>query len=114
MGEIRQHRLEIYEPYDYDGPNPLPVLGKGLIRGANGIFYYLLEREDGAAIPLGDRQVRQLLVLPRYAGDPPSTMQENSCTVNIELVHDDVTLQPGMPFSYNDVEHWGVGKITQA
>ncbi|HHH46179.1 MAG TPA: hypothetical protein ENK53_04110 [Thiotrichales bacterium] len=113
MSENRQHRLEIYEPYDYDGRNPLAVTGKGLIRGANGAFYYLLESEDGP-FRIGDQEIRQLLVLPRYASDPPSTMQENSCTVNIELVRSDVTLQPGVVFSYNDVEHWGVGKITLA
>jgi len=111
MEEIREHRLEIYEPYEYDGQNPLLVLGKGLIRGANGAFYYLLESAHGP-FRLGERLVHQLLVLPRYAQDPPNNMRESSCTVNIEVVQPGVRLQPGVPFSYNDVEHWGVGKIT--
>ena len=108
----QEHRLEVYEPYDYTGANPLPLAGVGTLRGGNGAFYYLLE--PASPLEVNGEQIRQLLVLPRYTGDPICNIQEGSCTVNIEYVIPGARLEPDTPFSYNDIRHWGVGKITRS
>ncbi|MBZ0071707.1 MAG: hypothetical protein WCY26_06510 [Thiohalobacteraceae bacterium] len=109
MGE-HKHLLEIYEPYEYEGPNPIHVLGTGVLRGPNGASYYLLGVNGG--LQLNDDLVEQLLVLPRYNGDKIERAEQSCCTVNIVRVHAGVRLCPGAPFAYSDITHWGVGKIT--
>lgn len=108
MGE-HKHLLEVYEPYEYTGPNPLHVLGGGLLRGPNGAFYYLLNVEGD--VQLNGDPVLQMLVLPRYNGDKIERAEQSTCTVNIECVRSGITLLAGAPFGYADVRHWGVGKI---
>lgn len=107
-----KHLLEVYEPYSYEGPNPVRVLGGGVLRGPNGAFYYLLN-VDGT-LELDEAAVAQLLVLPRYNGDKIERAECSCCTVNIARVLAGVTLNPGTTFTYSDVAHWGVGKITPA
>jgi hypothetical protein len=104
-----KHLLEVYEPYEYTGPNPVHVLGSGVLRGPNGASYYLLSI-DGI-LELDETSVVQLLVLPRYNGDKIERAAQSCCTVNIARVRPGVTLNPGEPFAYTDVMHWGVGKI---
>ncbi|WP_297527093.1 hypothetical protein [Thiohalobacter sp.] len=106
----RTHLLEIFEPEDFSGHNPLHVEGEGLIRGGNGAFYYLLHL-NGDGFEIEGEAVSQLLILPRYNEDPIKAAQESSCTVIIERVLPGCELQPGQPFSYNDICHWGVGRI---
>ncbi len=109
--EHRTHLLEIYEPDNFEGSNPLHVTGTGLLRGANGAFYYLIEFEKGSCLTIDGEEVCQLLLLPRYSEDPIKNVQESCCTVNVERVLPGAHLEPNTPFSYNDIEHWGVGKI---
>ncbi|WJW74508.1 hypothetical protein QVG61_08275 [Thiohalobacter sp. IOR34] len=108
--EQRTHLLEIYEPYEFDGNNPLHITGGGVLRGANGAFYYLVTASQGLSVD--GQAVEQLLLLPRYNEDPIKAVQESTCTVNIERVLPGVRLEPNHTFSYNDIEHWGVGKIS--
>lgn len=105
-----KHYLEVYEPYSFDGGNPAHVIGNGILRGANGAFYYLVE----LATPCETENIfiEQLLLLPRYLADSISRAQESACTVNIERVLPGYRLEPNQTFSYNHIEHWGVGKIT--
>ena len=104
-----KHLLEVYEPYEYAGPNPVHVLGSGVLRGPNGASYYLLNVEG--VLELDEMSVVQLLVLPRYNGDKIERAKQSCCTVNIARVRPDIKLGPGDPFAYTDVTHWGVGKI---
>ncbi|MFN2308912.1 MAG: hypothetical protein ABR553_04105 [Gammaproteobacteria bacterium] len=104
-----KHLLEVYEPYEYTGPNPVHVLGNGVLRGPNGAAYYLLKIEG--VMELDQRSVMQLLVLPRYNGDKIECAEQSCCTVNIARVRPGVTLTPGESFAYSDIAHWGVGKI---
>ncbi len=104
------HYLEVYEPYSFEGCNPARIIGNGVLRGGNGAFYYLVELEKPCHT--SDIIIRQLLLLPRYLSDTISQAQKSACTVNIERVLPDVHLEPNKVFSYNDIEHWGVGKIT--
>lgn len=105
-----KHLLEVYEPYSYAGPNPVRVLGSGVLRGPNGASYYLLTIEG--VLELDEAAVAQLLVLPRYNGDNIERAELSCCTVNIARVRPGVTLNPGDAFAYADISHWGVGKIT--
>ncbi len=106
----RTHLLEILEPEDFSGRNPLHVEGEGLIRGGNGAFYYLL-RLNGDGFEIDGESISQLLVLPRYNEDPITAVQDSSCTVIIEQVLPGCALRPGQAFSYHDIRHWGVGRI---
>lgn len=105
-----KHLLEVYEPYGYVGPNPMRVQGTCVLRGPNGAAYYLLSIEG--TLELEDSAVAQLLVLPRYNGDKIERAEQSCCTVNIARVRPGVTLCADTPFTYTDVAHWGVGKIT--
>jgi len=105
-----KHLLEVYEPYGFEGVNPAPVSGDGILRGANGYFYYLVRLEH--PIESEDIVVEQFLLLPRYLSDPIARVQQSICTVNIARVLPQCRLEPDKVFSYNHVEHWGVGKIT--
>ncbi|MBI5040348.1 MAG: hypothetical protein HZB57_03875 [Gammaproteobacteria bacterium] len=106
----QKHLLEVYEPYGYVGPNPMRVQGTCVLRGPSGDTYYLLSIEG--TLELEDNAVVQLLVLPRYNGDKIERAEQSCCTVNIARVRPGVTLCADMPFTYGDVAHWGVGKIT--
>ncbi len=105
-----KHLLEVYEPYAYEGPNPMHVQGSGVLRGPNGAACYLLNLEG--TLQLGESAVAQLLVMPRYNGDNIERAEQSSCTVCIARVLPGITLCEEMSFSFNDVAHWGVGKIT--
>ena len=106
----QKHLLEIYEPYEYDGPNPLPVSGVAVLRGPNGAAYYLVTLRE--PIELNDSAVEQLLVLPRYNGDKIQRAEESACTVNIERVLPGARLGADAQVAYDCIAHWGVGKIT--
>lgn len=105
-----KHYLEVYEPYSFDGSNPAVIIGNGILRGGNGAFYYLVELVKPCET--SDIVIQQLLLLPRYLSDSISRAQQSACTVNIERVLPGIQLLPNQAFSYNDIEHWGVGKIT--
>lgn len=97
------HLLEVYEPYEYPGPNPLRVSGTQVLRGPNGDHYYLIQSDhDGLS--------ERFLVSPKYVGDPISRAETSMCTVNICRVAPDAEL--GALLRYADFCHWGVGKIT--
>jgi len=105
-----KHLLEVYEPYGYEGPNPMRVHGTCVLRGPNGAACYLLSIEG--TLELEEITMAQLLVMPRYNGDKIERAEQSSCTVCIARVLPGITLCENIPFTYNDVAHWGVGKIT--
>jgi hypothetical protein len=107
-----QHLLEVYEPYEYEGPNPISVSGSGILRGPNGAFYYIVS--VASPFHVDRSRVEQLLVLPRYNGDKIQRAKQSTCTVNIATVRPGVKLEHMGPLSYADICHWGVGKISQA
>lgn len=106
-----QHLLEVYEPYEYKGPNPISVSGSGILRGPNGAFYYIVAVTS--PFNVDSTRVEQLLVLPRYNGDKIQRAKQSTCTVNIATVRAGVRLEHMGSLSYADICHWGVGKITQ-
>ncbi len=107
---IQHHALEVYEPYDYQGDNPLSVAGVAVIAGPMRETYYLVQIEHPFAID--DAQVTQLLVQPRYNGDNIDRAVSSTCTVNIARVIGDADLMNMDSVSFDNFTRWGVGKIT--
>ena len=106
----QQHVLEIYEPYEYAGPNPLNVEGVAVLPGPSRENYYLLQ----LANPLQFEQelVEQMLVVPRYNGDKIDRAVSSACTVNIARVPTGASLDGKTRVTFEDFLRWGVGKIS--
>ena len=105
-----RHVLEVYEPYEFNGPNPLNLEGVAVLPGPNGHDYYLL-RLDKPFVHEQD-EVELLLVSPRYNGDKVDQMVSSACTVNIARVRPDAGLKNNDAIDFEDIERWGVGKIS--
>ena len=103
------HVIEIYEPAEYEGPNPMRVSGVGVVYGPDKSEYYLLE----VVSPFdhtGD-SVNQVLVQPRYFGDKIDRAINDICTVGIIRVKPDVILSSDSDFELSSSFYWGCGKI---
>ena len=106
----QQHNLEIYEPYDYQGDNPIHAAGISVLAGPMRDEYYLVKVEHPFQI---DRaEVKLLLIQPHYNGDKIDRAVGSTCTVNISRVVNTPNTDPGERLSFEDFERWGVGKIT--
>jgi len=105
----RCHRIEVYEPFEYDGPNPLLVVGRGLLATPDKKDAYLLDLHT--PISIDGEKYKQIIVRPRYP-DPIERATESTCTVLILLVKDGGSPQVGDQFQYNDILNWGIGKIS--
>jgi len=106
----QQHILEVYEPYEYEGPNPLTLKGVAVLPGPTRHDYYLL-RLDKPFI-YEQETVELLLVSPRYNGDKIKQTVSSACTVNIARVPPDTNLQNKASVNFEDIQRWGVGKIS--
>lgn len=106
----QKHVLEIYEPYDYEGLNPLNVAGIAVLAGPMRDNYYLVRLENPFCIDR-DISVEQLLIQPRYNGDKIDRAVSSTCTVNIARVTSSTDLGNDDKLSFEDFERWGVGKI---
>lgn len=108
----QQHFIEIYEPYEYEGPNPLPVSGVAVLQGPTRSNYYLLELST--PVEFDHEKVEQLLVAPRYNGDKIDRAVSSTCTVNIARVPAGTHLDDTVSLTFDSILRWGVGKITPA
>ena len=106
------HVLEVYEPYEYEGPNPLIVEGVAVLPGPMRQDYYLLRLREPFVFE--QEKVELLLVSPRYNGDKIEQMVSSACTVNIARVPPDTELPDKDNVEFDDFERWGVGKISPA
>jgi len=108
----KTHFIEIYEPYDYSGQNPLPVEALGMVQGPGKTEYYLLRTE----LHLNNftQPVCQLIVNPRYQGDKVTKLIESQTTVGISCLKSGILIKAGDSVSYADISYWGVGKISPA
>ena len=106
----QQHVLEVYEPYEYDGPNPLVLEGIAVLPGPLRQDYYLLRLDKPFFFE--QEQVRLLLISPRYNGDKTDQMVSSACTVNIARVPPDHHLENKSSVDFEDIHRWGVGKIS--
>jgi len=107
---ILHHALEVYEPYDYRGDNPLSVAGIAVVAGPMRDNYYLVQLDHPFLIE--HSSIRQLLVQPRYNEDEIDRAVSSTCTVTIARVIGDANLVTMDRISFSDFERWGVGKIS--
>jgi hypothetical protein len=107
---IQHHALEIYEPYDYHGDNPLSVSGIAILAGPMRDNYYLVKLEH--AVVIDQKDVTHLLVQPHYNGDKIDRAVASTCTVNIARVMGDSDLSQVEKLTFDDFQRWGVGKIS--
>jgi hypothetical protein len=107
---IQYHALEIYEPYDYHGDNPLSVSGVAILVGPMRDNYYLVQLQHPFVIDQED--VTQLLVQPRYNDDKIDRAVGSTCTVNIARVVSKADLSQVKRLAFDDFQRWGVGKIS--
>ncbi len=107
---IPHHALEVYEPYDYRGDNPLSVAGVAVVAGPMRDNYYLVQLDQPLLVD--DTPVTQLLVQPRYNGDKIDRAVSSTCTVNIARVVGDTDLVNLERVSFDQFIRWGVGKIS--
>jgi len=106
----QQHVLEIYEPYDYKGQNPLNVEGIAILPGPSRENYYLLHVTP--PFEFENETVEQILCVPRYNGDKIDRAVASACTVNIARVPPGVDLNDKSRITFEDFLRWGVGKIS--
>lgn len=105
----KTHVIEIYEPDGYRGPNPLRVIGVGVIAGPDKSEYYLLQLES--PFDHQGEPVSQLLVQPRYFGDKIDRAVNEICTVGIIRVRAGVVLDSDSSLDLASSFYWGCGKI---
>jgi hypothetical protein len=106
----QRHVLEIYEPYEYLGPNPLNVEGVAVLSGPSRDAYYLLQL--ASPLELEQERIEQLLVVPHYNGDTIDRAVTSACTVNIARIPPGTSLQGKARLTFEDFLRWGVGKIS--
>ncbi len=106
------HYIEIYEPYEYSGPNPLTVNGVAVLQDPVHHDHYLLDLVS--PLKVGKQKIEQLLVAPRYSGDKIDRAMSSTCTVSIACVPAGVHLNPEDLLSFDNLLRWGVGKISLA
>ncbi len=106
----KQHYIQIYEPYDYNGPNPARAIGLGFVDAPEGGRHYLVALEK--PVMNGTGLIEQLVLKTRYQGDAPERMIDGNCTVTISRVKPNVSIDVTNGYSYDDVQFWGAGKIS--
>lgn len=106
----QQHVLEIYEPYDYLGENPVTAEGIAVIPGPSREVYYLLQ--VSSPFEFEHETVRQFVIMPHYNGDKIDRAVSSTCTVNISRVPDGMDLSDKSRLTFDDFLRWGVGKIS--
>jgi len=109
MGE-QQHVLEVYEPYEYKGQNPLAVEGVTVLKGPMRDHYYLLRLDT--PVEYDHEVIELLLVFSHYTGDKIDRAINSTCTVNIARVPSDSELADKTSVGFEDFQRWGVGKIS--
>lgn len=102
------HRIEIFEPYEYNGPNPLLLSFSGSLITPDKKPAVLLTAIE--TINIDDQDFSQVVVRPKHL-DPIERVTESNCTVIISLVRPHSLMADGDQYQYADVMNWGVGKI---
>jgi len=106
----QQHVLEIYEPYDYSGQNPVTAEGIAVIPGPTRESYYLLQ--ISSPFEFEHETVEQFVIMPHYTGDKIDRAVSSTCTVNIARVPPGIDLSNKTILAFEDFLRWGVGKIS--
>lgn len=108
----RRHRIEVFAPASYEGPQPLLASGIRVVESPDRTPAYLLMLE--APLHLEAGMITQLLVRSRH-GDPVERCVESVCTVVIYAVIPGKELgEEAGSFKFTEVVNWGIGKIAPA
>lgn len=107
---VSSHRIEVYEPFEYSGPNPLLLSSIGTLKTPDNKDAHLFSCTN--TIVIEGVAYNQLVVRPKFL-DPIERVTESNCTVMIFLVRPDHVIEVGGDYCYADVLNWGVGKINQ-
>lgn len=107
---VSSHRIEVYEPFEYDGPNPLILSRIGTLKTPDKKDAYLFSITK--TIVIEGNSYGQIVVRPKFL-DPIERVTESICTVMISLVRPDHVIEVGTEYCYADVLNWGIGKINQ-
>ena len=106
----QQHVLEICEPYEYTGQNPVTAEGIAVIPGPSREHYYLLQ--ISSPFEYEHETVEQFVIMPHYNGDKIDRAVSSTCTVNIARVPSGTDLSDKSRLAFDDFLRWGVGKIS--
>ncbi len=106
--QASSHRIEVYEPFEYDGPNPINLKAEGLLVTPDKKDAFLLGVDT--VLSIDGEEYRQIVVRPRFL-DPIERATQSSCTVIISLVRPDHSIDVDSQYQYTDVLNWGIGKI---
>jgi len=104
------HRIEVYEPYEYEGPNPLLLSSQGLLITPDRKDAVLMSSNESIRVEGEDYNL--IVLRPKFL-DPIARVTESHCTVIISLVRPQSIVEVGGQYQYTDVMNWGVGKINQ-
>lgn len=104
------HVIELYEPGNFAGQNPLHIKGVGVIRSRDRSEYFLANLMEPFDYE-GD-QVAQIVVLPRYYGDKIQRAAKDLCTISILRVKAGINLDVDSTVDFSSIIKWGCGKIT--
>lgn len=104
------HVIELYEPGNFTGHNPMHIKGVGVIRGRDRVEYFLANLVEPFDCD-GDH-VEQIVLQPRYYGDKIQRAEKDLCTISILRVRPDVSLNVDSTLDFSSIIKWGCGKIT--
>jgi len=101
--------LEIYDADGFDGPNPLLMKSKGVIKGPENTEYLILELQQDASAD--GQNLSQLAVRTHYNGDTVNKLLQSVTTVGIALFNEKADEELDRDYNFNDFIFWKVGKI---
>ena len=103
------HTIEVYEPNDFPGQNPIHANSVGVVKTRDRSEFFLLDLEQ----PFDHKGtlVSQLILQPRYYGDKIQRAVRDMCTVSIMCVKPDSHLSTESFMQLSDVSSWGCGKV---
>lgn len=102
--------LEIYDAEGYQGPNPVRVTGKGIVRGPENTEYFVLESAE--KILADHEEIHRFAVRAHYRSDSINKLTDNTCTVGIALMPNHAKyFDMTKAYGFDDFIFWKVGKI---
>jgi len=103
------HVIEVYEPTDYIGQNPIHGEAVGVIKTQDRSEFFLINLEE--PFDVNGEEVKQVILQPRYFGDKIARVTHDICTVSIMRVKEDCPLSLDEYFQLSAVAKWGCGKV---
>ncbi len=105
----KMHLLEIYDADDYEGPNPVRIIGECVIHGPENTPYYIVRPEQPMEYAGGT--IEHMALRTHYETDPIDRATGSVCTVGIALTRPGRDYVPGECFGFSDFPFWHVGKV---